>query len=122
MLSRWSGSGEYVGRLQPRDVDPEVGLSGGATDAYVETTRLRPDRDGLLRWRPKHIPLVSVQSLSCGPTLSQLTTYSSPDFTLEDERTVVVDLTSSTARWTGALQSGIAVDGLLYVILCYLAG
>lgn len=86
---------------------------------YSETTRLRPDRNGLLRWHPTHTPLISLQSLACGPTLGQLTTYTFPSFTWEDERTVVFDLASTTANWTGALQSGPPTDGMLYVIWRY---
>jgi hypothetical protein len=88
--------------------------------SHSETTRLRLDHDGRLRWQPSHTAVISIQSMSCGQTLNRLTTYTSPSFTLADERIVVVDLQSTTANWTGALQFCPAVDGMLYVVWCYL--
>lgn len=82
---------------------------------YVEHRQLRPDRDGRLVWRPHHRPFLSLESLTCGRT-----TYATPQVSVEDERTVVVDLKSVTASWTGGLQFGI--DGESATVWRYSAG
>lgn len=68
---------------------------------HIEYRVMRPDPEGRLIWLPEHGPLIALESLTFG-----LTTYTSPLATVLDERSVVVDLSSITASWVGALQFG----------------
>lgn len=68
---------------------------------YIEHRKISPDPEGRLIWRPRHGPFVLLESLVLGRT-----TYTTPSVTLVDERTVIVDLQSTTAAWTGALRFG----------------
>lgn len=71
---------------------------------HVERRLMRPDSDGRLVWFPEHGPLISLESLTFGHA-----TYTAPAVTLVDERSVVVDLKSTTASWVGSLQFGIPI-------------
>lgn len=109
---------EVVDRLGHLSITPEISriVSVASTwcDTYtatrlaihchVEDRRMCPDADGRLVWIPEHGPLVSLESLTFG-----LTVYTNPAVTVIDERSVIINLRTITAAWTGSLQFGVPI-------------
>lgn len=101
--------------------DSYIGMETLHVHTHRESKQLRPDRDGRLLWRPEHAPFIRLDCLSYGRSPEALTTYRDPDTTLVNDRTVVVDLRSLTASWSGSLQFGVPSEDLL-TIWHYCAG
>lgn len=101
--------------------DSYIGTETLHVHTHRESKQLRPDRDGRLLWRPEHSPFIRLDCLSYGRSPEVLTTYRDPDTTLVNDRTVVVDLRSLTASWTGSLQFGVPSDDL-FTVWHYRAG
>jgi hypothetical protein len=82
--------------------------SEGTLSAHTRTEnkRLYPDRRGRLLWHPDHIPFISLESVSYGRSLTQLTTVTAPSVFTEDERNIVLDLAGATTAWSGSLSFG----------------
>jgi hypothetical protein len=102
----------------------DLGAEGTLTaHTRVENKRMRPDRYGRLLWHPDHVPFVSLEALSYGARIGQLTTYLVPPIFPEDERSVVIDLQAGTSIWTGSLQFGFPGNaGQIYTSWQYTAG
>lgn len=73
---------------------------------YTQSTRVRTDRNGMLRIHADHGPVRAVTALSYGWSPTSLTAVDSPSVWVEDGSNLVITLGGSSTAWTGSLQVG----------------
>lgn len=73
---------------------------------YTQSTRVRTDRNGMLRIHSDHGPVGAVVALSYGWSPTSLTTVASPSVWVEDDSNLVITLGGSSTAWSGSLQVG----------------
>jgi hypothetical protein len=93
-----------------------------AAHTVTENARVRPGRDGVLKWHPSEAPVRKVTGLSWGYTPGALNVVT--DLTLqwiERRKQVVMPITQLGAGFS-ALQLGTPLGGELYTTWTYVAG
>lgn len=73
---------------------------------YTQSTRVRTDRNGMLRIHSDHGPVGAVAALSYGWSPTSLTAVASPSVWVEDDSNLVITLGGSSTAWSGSLQVG----------------
>jgi hypothetical protein len=94
-----------------------------AAHLRVENTRIRPDRQGRLRYHPEHAPVLQLLTVSTGDLPDQVTSLGTPQaWTEAAGRVLIVYLTG--AAGLGNLQFGAppAAQGEILVTWTYVAG
>ena len=95
-----------------------------AAHTRVENARIRPDRQGRLKYHPEHTPVLSVSAIAVGGDPTSQTTTSSPTVWVEQDGRILVAYLSGSATNLDRFQFGRSTSNRdeLLVTWTYVAG